>query len=37
MIRRSEIIGRPSELSFRECRPCYVYERTHVQYTDVAK
>jgi len=37
IFRISEVIGRPSEPSFRECRPCYVYDRTHVRYTDVAK
>jgi len=37
MLRISEIVGGPSELSFRECHTCYVYDRTHVRYTDVAK
>jgi len=37
MLRVSEIVGGPSELSFRECHPCYVYDRTHVRYANVAK
>ena len=37
MLRISEIVRGPSELSFRECHPCYVYDRTHVRYTDVTK
>jgi len=37
MLRISEIVGGPSELSFHECHLCYVYDRTHVRYTDVAK
>jgi len=37
MLRISEIVGGPSELSFCEFHPCYVYDRTHVHYTDVAK
>jgi len=31
------LIGRSSKLSFCEYRPCYVYDRTHVGTSDVAK
>ena len=34
---RSLLIGRSSKLSFCEYRPCYVYDRTHVGTSDVAK